>query len=127
MRNCTNCGNAIFDEVWGGYKCHVHTRSCTASEVENGCSYWSEKKTVKEEKPSSGGTGTTAGKNGVTFTPYVSEDGVISWTNDGNMKNPKPVNIKGPKGDKGDPGEMPDISSSVNDGVLNVEVPSSRK
>ena len=126
MRNCTNCGNAIFDEVWGGYKCHVHTRSCTVGEVENGCSYWSEKKTVKEEKPSSGGTntGTGTGANGATFTPHVSEDGVISWTNDKNLANPKPVNIRGPKGekgDKGDKGDTPTISSSVTDGVLHVE------
>ena len=44
------------------------------------------------------------GKNGSTFTPSVSEDGTLSWTNDGDLDNPEPVNIKGPKGDKGDPG-----------------------
>ena len=43
---------------------------------------------------------------GVTFTPTVSADGVISWTNDGGLENPEPVSIKGPKGDKGDPGEQ---------------------
>ena len=43
---------------------------------------------------------------GVTFTPSVSADGVISWTNDGGLENPEPVSIKGPKGDKGDPGEQ---------------------
>lgn len=43
-----------------------------------------------------------SGENGVTFTPTVSSDGVISWTNDGGLSNPTPVNIKGPKGDKGD-------------------------
>lgn len=36
-----------------------------------------------------------AGKNGVTFTPSVSEAGVLSWTNDGGLPNPDPVNIKG--------------------------------
>lgn len=41
------------------------------------------------------------GKDGTTFTPSVSEDGIISWTNDGGMGNPAPVNIKGPKGDSG--------------------------
>lgn len=45
------------------------------------------------------------GKDGATFTPYVSEDGVISWTNDRGLPNPSPVNIKGEKGDKGDKGE----------------------
>ena len=23
MNNCTNCANAIFDEVWGEYKCAI--------------------------------------------------------------------------------------------------------
>lgn len=47
----------------------------------------------------------TQGDNGATFTPSVSEEGIISWTNDQSLSNPDPVNIKGPKGDKGDPGE----------------------
>lgn len=45
------------------------------------------------------------GKDGVTFIPFVSQEGVISWTNNGNLPNPAPVNIKGAKGDKGDRGE----------------------
>ena len=45
------------------------------------------------------------GDGGATFIPYVSADGVISWTNDKGLPNPKPVNIKGVKGDKGDKGE----------------------
>lgn len=51
----------------------------------------------------SGGGG--AGEPGTTFTPSVSEAGVISWTNDGGQENPTPVNIKGPKGDQGPKGE----------------------
>lgn len=51
----------------------------------------------------SGGGG--AGAPGTTFTPSVSEAGVISWTNDGGLDNPEPVNIKGPKGDQGPQGE----------------------
>ena len=47
-----------------------------------------------------------AGKNGTTFTPSVSSDGTISWTNDGNLQNPQSVNIKGPKGDTGDTGSQ---------------------
>ena len=39
------------------------------------------------------------GINGVTFTPSVSEDGTLSWTNDGGLANPAPVNIKGADGD----------------------------
>lgn len=42
--------------------------------------------------------------DGVTFYPSVSPAGVISWTNNGGLPNPEPVNIKGPKGDKGDTG-----------------------
>lgn len=48
------------------------------------------------------------GQNGATFTPDVSEDGVLSWTNDRDLPNPKPVNIKGEKGDKGERGEKGD-------------------
>ena len=44
------------------------------------------------------------GKSGSTFTPHVSEDGLLSWTNDGDLDNPEPVNIKGQKGDKGETG-----------------------
>ena len=46
----------------------------------------------------------TQGDNGATFTPSVSEEGIISWTNDKDLSNPDPINIKGPKGDKGDSG-----------------------
>lgn len=51
----------------------------------------------------SGGGG--AGKPGTTFTPSVSGAGVISWSNDGGLENPPPVNIRGPKGDQGPKGE----------------------
>ena len=44
------------------------------------------------------------GQDGTTFTPYVDENGVISWTNDGGRENPEPVNIKGATGAKGDTG-----------------------
>lgn len=38
------------------------------------------------------------GKDGVTFYPNVSENGYLSWTNDGGLSNPKTVNIKGEDG-----------------------------
>ena len=44
------------------------------------------------------------GENGATFIPSVSANGVISWTNDRELPNPSPINIKGEKGDKGDTG-----------------------
>jgi lysophospholipase L1-like esterase len=49
--------------------------------------------------------GGVQGENGATFTPNVSAEGVISWTNDRGLQNPPPVNIKGEKGDKGEQGE----------------------
>lgn len=49
-----------------------------------------------------GGTGGGAdGEDGATFTPSVSSVGVISWTNDKGLKNPDPVNIRGPQGNDG--------------------------
>lgn len=51
--------------------------------------------------PGKDGTNGTNGKDGVTFTPSVSDAGLLSWTNDGGKTNPKSVNIKGPKGDPG--------------------------
>lgn len=42
------------------------------------------------------------GTDGTTFTPYVSQEGVISFTNDGGLPNPDPVNIKGPPGSGAD-------------------------
>ena len=38
------------------------------------------------------------GVDGATFTPSVSSDGVLSWTNNGNLANPPNVNIKGQPG-----------------------------
>ena len=45
------------------------------------------------------------GSDGVTFTPSVDVDGVISWTNDGGRDNPASVNIRGPQGERGPAGE----------------------
>ena len=44
-------------------------------------------------------------KDGVTFIPNVSESGEISWSNNGDLKNPEPRNIKGPQGVQGEQGE----------------------
>ena len=44
-------------------------------------------------------TGGFGALDGATFTPSVSSDGVLSWTNDKGKPNPVSVNIKGPKGD----------------------------
>lgn len=42
------------------------------------------------------------GKDGVTYTPSVSEDGILSWTNNGGLPNPSPIKIKGDKGNMAD-------------------------
>lgn len=39
-----------------------------------------------------------------TFTPSVSADGTLSWTNNKGLTNPEPVNIKGPQGERGPAG-----------------------
>ena len=60
---------------------------------------------VLEVKPYFGETG-AAGADGVTFYPSVSEDGDLSWTNDGGLDNPETVNIRGPQGIQGEKGEI---------------------
>lgn len=40
-----------------------------------------------------GGGGGGGGENGATFTPAVSLEGVISWTNDKGLANPEAVNL----------------------------------
>ena len=60
---------------------------------------------------STGFSGTTFihdGQNGATFTPAVSADGILSWTNDRKLPNPDPVCIKGADGKDGAPGAKGD-------------------
>lgn len=47
---------------------------------------------------------TWQGLRGPYYTPSVSEDGTLSWTNNGGLPNPANVNIKGPPGPGGVPG-----------------------
>lgn len=44
------------------------------------------------------------GDTGPYFTPAVSAEGIISWSNNGGLDNPASVSIKGPQGTKGDTG-----------------------
>lgn len=62
---------------------------CTA--VSDGIYTWT---TFEGEKGDPGNDGVD-GTNGVIFTPHVSADGTLSWTNDGELTNPDPVNIVG--------------------------------
>lgn len=66
------------------------------------------------------------GDDGATFIPSVSADGVISWTNNKELPNPEPVNIKGVKGDKGDKGDTGpkgDTGSQGPQGIQGVQGP----
>ena len=72
-----------------------------------------------------GATGSD-GDDGVTFTPSVSNEGVLSWTNDGGLPNPASVNIKGPTGATGNVNINIVNVSSYNDlpGVNDANTPS---
>lgn len=68
-------------------------------------------------KGDTGATGATGaagkdGANGATFTPAVSEDGTLSWTNDKSLANPESVNIRGPKGETGAQGGKGDTGAA---------------
>lgn len=41
------------------------------------------------------------GQSGATFTPHMSEDGVLTWTNDKGLSNPAPVSLRGADGAAG--------------------------
>ena len=56
----------------------------------------------KDGRPGAAGA---PGATGTTFTPSVSADGTLSWTNDGGKENPASVNIKGPQGVQGPQGK----------------------
>lgn len=65
---------------------------------------------------------------GPYYTPNVSQEGVISWTNNGDLVNPESVNIKGPQGPigetgpQGDPGiGLPTVTEADNGKVAYVE------
>lgn len=49
--------------------------------------------------------GKIQGDAGAVFTPHLSDDGTLSWTNDRNLGNPEPKNIRGPRGETGATGE----------------------
>ena len=57
------------------------------------------------------------GDNGVTFIPTVTTDGTMSWTNNGGMTNPEPVNLRGPAGKDGKNGK--DAAADKTLGIIN--------
>ena len=65
------------------------------------------------------------GVDGVTFTPSVSEAGVISWTNDGEEENPDPVDIMGPPGTAAGFGTVTATADNTSSETPSVDVRSS--
>ena len=79
---------------------------------------------VSAHKSLSGNVGAKTiniGEDGATFIPSVSADGVISWTNDRELDNPAPVNIKGPKGEAGEAGQQGPAGADGISPVVSVE------
>ena len=58
------------------------------------------------------------GERGATFTPSVDADGNLSWSNDGGLKNPATVNIRGVKGDPGANGKDADQFAPADIGAV---------
>lgn len=64
------------------------------------------------------------GENGATFYPNVSEDGILSWTNDRKLPNPTPRKVRGEDGTDGEDGvsvtSVRQTTTSNADGGTNV-------
>lgn len=61
------------------------------------------------------------GAAGSTFIPYVTADGVLTWSNNGGLSNPASVNIRGPQGIQGIAGKdgvTPTLSLNANGELL---------
>ena len=77
------------------------------------------KEVVETQVPGLQGPQGEKGKTGTTFTPTVTKDGWVMWTNDGGAKNPSPVCIMGPKGDEGKRGERGEQGEKGETGTFN--------
>lgn len=109
---CSNCNHAIYDCVFGEYKCKKKLRTCNESELVMGCNEW-EKLGAKQNDPPP----EYVVRSGATFTPHVSEDGTLSWTNDKNLPNPPPVKLGGGGG-----GISPTVAIETIDGGHRVTI-----
>ena len=78
----------------------------------------------KDGRPGAAGA---PGATGTTFTPSVSADGTLSWTNDGGKENPASVNIKGPQGEQGAKGERGEKGETGAAGATGPEGPQGPK
>jgi len=59
------------------------------------------------------------GDKGTTFTPHVTEEGLLYWKNDGGLINPTPVNIQGKQGEQGEIGRLTKEQEQKIDRVIN--------
>ena len=78
-------------------------------------------------KDGSPGAAGAPGATGTTFTPSVSADGTLSWTNDGGKTNPASVNIKGPQGEQGAKGDTGETGETGAAGATGPEGPQGPK
>lgn len=68
------------------------------------------------------------GKNGVTFTPHMAEDGTLSWTNDAGLENPAPMNLEGysPKVELTETETGVTVTVTNKDGKQSVQIPAAK-
>lgn len=82
--------------------------------VDKSQNQWINQGPLQGPKGDTGPTGATGspGENGGTYTPSVSNNGDLSWSNDKGLPNPETVNIKGQDGTNGKDGSSITSASS---------------
>lgn len=99
MDEQTKCAIAHFDKKVTDYQIYVDRELQNQNEqLKSAKNYLINTLDSQDKKINdfinNGGVG-APGEDGVTFTPVVSDDGVLSWTNNKGLENPAPVNLKG--------------------------------
>lgn len=89
----------------GGTPGQVLTRTASGSAWQDGTPGPQGPEGKKGDKGDPGAAG-AKGDTGPYFTPSVSAEGVISWSNNGGLNNPPETNIRGPQGERGIQGEQ---------------------
>ncbi len=92
---------ALKTEIPDGVDLSGYLTITAAAETYAGKSHTHSEYALKTEIPD---VSELQGADGTTFTPSLDAEGNLSWTNDGGLENPTPVNIKGNKGDTGETG-----------------------
>ena len=97
----THSEYALKTEIPDGVDLSGYLTITAAAETYAGKSHTHSEYALKTEIPD---VSELQGADGTTFTPSLDAEGNLSWTNDGGLENPTPVNIKGNKGDTGETG-----------------------